>query len=179
MEFLKDALDEQLYVQVVEKLRSNDRVKLANLAEGQYVAKYKFDKLERKFKETAAELYDLKKIDIAALKAENENLKHQIAAIGKGIPAAKAEKCVKLAESYVTEKIGFAAALDLMLKDFPLPTGPGTPGLGKKAPIPDPNMQQTQGLILEGTTGVCLTAEMNKTGGEPGMTLRLVIDPAH
>ncbi len=176
MEFLKNALDEQLYNQVAEKLQGNNKVKLANLEEGQYVVKYKFDKLERKFREMAAELCDLKKADMTALKAENENLKHQIAAIGKGAPASKADKYVKLAETYVTEKIGFAAALDLMLKDFPALAG-YVPGI--KSSLPDIDMQQKKERMLKKTAEIYLKAEIKQPDSEPGIVIRVVMDPAH
>ena len=48
MEFLKEYLGEELYSQVAKKLKDNDKVKLANLAEGQYVAKGKFEAMEAK-----------------------------------------------------------------------------------------------------------------------------------
>lgn len=56
---------------------------------------------------------------IAAAKAENETLQRQIAAIGKGVPADKAAKYIKLAESYMDASTGFDAALDAAIADFP------------------------------------------------------------
>ena len=41
MEFLKEALGEDLYKQVEEKLKDNKDIKLANLASGDYVSKQK------------------------------------------------------------------------------------------------------------------------------------------
>lgn len=43
MEFLKEILGEELYSQVEAKLKGNDKVKLANLASGEYVSKGKYD----------------------------------------------------------------------------------------------------------------------------------------
>lgn len=43
MEFLKEILGEELYSQVEAKLKGNDKVKLANLASGEYVSKAKYD----------------------------------------------------------------------------------------------------------------------------------------
>lgn len=43
MDWLKEYLGEELYSQVEEKLKGNDKVKLANLANGEYVAKAKYD----------------------------------------------------------------------------------------------------------------------------------------
>lgn len=43
MEFLKEFLGEELYSQVEAKLKGNDKVKLANLASGEYVSKAKYD----------------------------------------------------------------------------------------------------------------------------------------
>ena len=68
MEFLKAVLGDELYNQVAEKLNGNDNIKLANLADGGYVGKDKFDKLK-------LENDELKKVDAATLQAENDQLK--------------------------------------------------------------------------------------------------------
>ncbi|MGE5494607.1 MAG: phage scaffolding protein [Burkholderiales bacterium] len=81
MEFLKDVLGEELYNQVAEKLKGNDKIKLANLAEGQYVDKKKFDEAETERKRLADEL---KKVDVAGLQATNEQLKKDVAALKLG-----------------------------------------------------------------------------------------------
>ena len=80
----------------------------------------------------------------AAAIAEATSLKQQLLAVGKGIPADKAAKYIKLAEAYVTDKVDFAAALDLALKDFPVAAAgvagaSGNPAAGdpvKKAALP-------------------------------------------
>ena len=46
MEFLINVLGDELYVQVEAVLNGNEKIKLANLADGQYVGKDKFDALE-------------------------------------------------------------------------------------------------------------------------------------
>ncbi len=51
MEFLKEYLGEELYAQVAEKLKGNDKVALGNLAGGEYVSRHKY----------ADEVADLKK----------------------------------------------------------------------------------------------------------------------
>ena len=43
MEFLKEFLGEELYAQVEAKLKGNDKVKLANLASGEYISKSKYN----------------------------------------------------------------------------------------------------------------------------------------
>lgn len=43
MEFLKDVLGDELYGKVAEKLKGNEKVKLANLNDGGYVEKDKFE----------------------------------------------------------------------------------------------------------------------------------------
>ena len=43
MEFLKEFLGDELYAQVEAKLKGNDKVKIANLASGEYVSKSKYD----------------------------------------------------------------------------------------------------------------------------------------
>ena len=47
MEWLKEFLGDELYSQVEAKLKGNDKVKLANLASGEYVSKSKFDDKEK------------------------------------------------------------------------------------------------------------------------------------
>lgn len=51
-----------------------------------------------------------------------KELTRQVEVIGKGIDKDKAPKYIKLAESYMDDNTNFEAALDLALKDFPLPT---------------------------------------------------------
>jgi len=43
MEWLKEFLGDELYSQVEAKLKGNDKVKIANLASGEYVSKSKYD----------------------------------------------------------------------------------------------------------------------------------------
>ncbi|MFR7593026.1 MAG: phage scaffolding protein [Longibaculum sp.] len=43
MDWLKEFLGEELYSQVEAKLKGNDKIKLANLASGEYVSKAKYD----------------------------------------------------------------------------------------------------------------------------------------
>lgn len=80
MEFLKDVLGEELYNQVSEKLTGNDKVKLANLAGGQYIGKDKYDALDTTKKNLETQVADLKKVDTAGLQAQNEQLKKDLTA---------------------------------------------------------------------------------------------------
>lgn len=89
MEFLKEVLGEELFNQVSEKLKGNEKIKLANIAGGEYVAKEKFNTLEATKNELTTQLKDrdtqletLKKVDaeslqieIARLQEENERSK--------------------------------------------------------------------------------------------------------
>lgn len=77
MEFLKDVLGDELYNQVSEKLKGNDKIKLANLADGGYVSKDKFDAIEKSKKdfenqlsERDNQLAELKKVEPEKLQAE-------------------------------------------------------------------------------------------------------------
>lgn len=79
MEWLKEHLGEELYNQLTEKLKGNDKVKLANLAGGEYVGKDKFTaaetarkELEGQIKERDTQLETLKKSagDNAGLQSE-------------------------------------------------------------------------------------------------------------
>jgi hypothetical protein len=79
MEFLKDVLGDELYNQVAEKLKGNEKIKLANLADGGYVGKEKFDAAETTIADLKKQLADRDK-DIAALKksaGDNEALTKQ------------------------------------------------------------------------------------------------------
>ncbi len=73
-------------------------------------------------------------------------LEQQLAAIGKGIPADRAAKYIKLAEAYLTDKNDFAAALDLALKDFPVASA-GVAGQGGN---PAPGDQQKKNPLPKG-----------------------------
>lgn len=80
MEFLKEALGDELYDQVAAKLKGNDKIKLANLAGGGYVGKEKFDASETTIADLRKQLADRDK-DIAALKkssGDNEALTKQL-----------------------------------------------------------------------------------------------------
>lgn len=160
MDFLKEALGDELYAQVETALKDNDKIKLANLADGGYVGKEKYaaletekEALQSQLDDQNAQLEELKKVDVAALQAENEALKKVDAAalqaenkqlqdkvtlIGKGIPADKVDKYLKLAETYVSDDVDFAAATDLALKDFPVAADPSVPGAGGN-PVPPAN----------------------------------------
>lgn len=63
--------------------------------------------------------------DVAAqledIKAENAQLRQQLAAMGKGIPADRVPQYAKLAETYMSDETDFDAALDKALEAFPLP----------------------------------------------------------
>lgn len=80
MEFLKDVLGEELYNQVAAKLKGNDKIKLANLAEGGYVGKEKFDAAQTTIVDLQKQLKD-RDSDIAGLKkstGDNEALTKQL-----------------------------------------------------------------------------------------------------
>jgi len=66
MKFLKEHLGEELYNQVVEKLKGNEDVKLANLSEGGYVSKDKFLAVEKSANDLTGELTQRDK-DLAKL----------------------------------------------------------------------------------------------------------------
>lgn len=99
MEFLKEFLGEELYSQVADKLKGNDKVKLANLASGEYVAKQKFSDKEAEVSTLNTQLSDLKKelkkfegIDVEAL---NKKIKDLEAESAKKIDSIKRESAIK------------------------------------------------------------------------------------
>lgn len=80
MEFLKDVLGEELYNQVAAKLKGNDKIKLANLADGGYVGKEKFDSAQTTITDLQKQLKD-RDTDIAGLKksaGDNADLTKQL-----------------------------------------------------------------------------------------------------
>ncbi len=54
MEFLKEILGDELFAQVEEKINAADGVKLANIADGSYIAKADYDKLNGEFEKFKA-----------------------------------------------------------------------------------------------------------------------------
>ncbi len=84
MEFLKPILGDELYAQVEAALKGNDKVKLANLADGQYVGRDKFEALEKIKNGFETENGNLKKLDAAGLQATNEKLTTDNAALKLG-----------------------------------------------------------------------------------------------
>lgn len=78
MEFLKEFLGEDLYNQVVAKLNGNDKIKLANIADGSYVEKSVYDADIQKAKEEAAAVPEGKSLvdtsEYDALKSDKEKL---------------------------------------------------------------------------------------------------------
>ena len=80
MDFLKDALGEELFNQVSAKLKGNDKIKLANLADGGYVGKEKFDAAQTTIADLQKQLKD-RDSDITSLKksaGDNEFLTKQL-----------------------------------------------------------------------------------------------------
>lgn len=71
MEWLKEFLGDELYSQVEAKLKGNDKVKLANLASGEYVSKSKFDDKE---KELATANDTIKQLKETAEKFDGSNI---------------------------------------------------------------------------------------------------------
>ncbi len=60
MEFLKEIFGSEAltYDQLAEKLKGNDKIKLANLASGEYVSKYKLEDAEKQLAAERAKLAD-------------------------------------------------------------------------------------------------------------------------
>lgn len=80
MEFLKEPLGDELYTQIVEKLKDSD-IKLANLAGGEYVARRKLDEANEQLKTAQESLADrdsqletLKGLDPEGMKTKIEQL---------------------------------------------------------------------------------------------------------
>ena len=78
MEFLKGILGEDLFNQVAEKLKGNDKVKLVNIADGGYVEKSVYDAEIQKAKEAAQAVPEGKTLvdttEFETLKADKDKL---------------------------------------------------------------------------------------------------------
>ena len=98
MEFLKEFLGDDLYTQVEAKLKGNDKVKLANLASGEYVSKSKYDD-EIKAKDTKiTELSDtVKKFDGVDVAKLQQDVKDWEKKYQDDLTSAKKEAAIKLA----------------------------------------------------------------------------------
>lgn len=98
MEFLKEFLGDDLYTQVEAKLKGNDKVKLANLASGEYVSKSKYDD-EIKAKDTKiTELSDtVKKFDGVDVAKLQQDVKDWEKKYQDDLTSAKKETAIKLA----------------------------------------------------------------------------------
>ena len=153
MEFLKEFLGEDLYNQVAEKLKGNDKVKLVNIADGSYVEKSIYDADIQKAKEEAVpegkSLIDTSEYN--TLKADKEKLEKdfsqhkfdsalELKLIGSGAKNTKALKAlldlnkIELGEEGLT---GFNEQLEAIKADNDyLFAAPGAGGLtqGGKEP---------------------------------------------
>lgn len=93
MEFLKDILGEELFAQVAEKLSENESIKLANIADGQYIPKSKFDAERSGAKALKTQIEELQG-RITELQNENagaDTLKVQLAQIQRDLEAKDAQ----------------------------------------------------------------------------------------
>ncbi len=107
-EFLREVLGEDLYKQVAAKLEGNEKIKLANLADGRYVDKAKFEKLEE-------ENNGLKGL-MDNSKAEIENLKKSL---GTGDVETK-NKLAELQQKYDTDTKALNERIEKREFDFAL-----------------------------------------------------------
>lgn len=104
MEFLKEILGEELYSQTTEKVNSYNKehkdkpIKLANLSEGQYVSKEKFDSkdaeitsLKQQVEDANKEIQSYKDMDIDSIKESATNWETKYNDLVKAQEEAKKE----------------------------------------------------------------------------------------
>lgn len=113
MEFLKQHISEELYRQLEEALKGNDKVKLGNLADGSYVSKRKYDDEAQKVADLTTQLADRDKQleGLGKATADNEELQKQIKALQDANAASDKEWQAKI------DKQAFDFALTAELKD--------------------------------------------------------------
>ena len=98
MEFLKEALGEDLYKQVEEKLKDNKDIKLANRASGDYVSKQKYDDdikaKDTKISDLTKKVADFDGVDVKQLQKDVDDWKTKYSA---DIKAERRDSAIKLA----------------------------------------------------------------------------------
>lgn len=153
LEFLKTVLGDDLYAQVEPKLNGNDKIKLANLADGQYVDKKKFDDADKERLRLEGENKELKKVDTGGLQTANESLKTENASLklGRKLDAALFNAGAKditavgamLDMSKITvDNAGVLTGADEQIKALQQSKAwafnqPSVPGAGGNPPAPD------------------------------------------
>lgn len=113
MEFLKQHLTEELYKQLEDALKGNDKVKLGNLADGEYVSKRKYDDEVSKTADLTAKIAerDTQIEELGKTAGLTEDFKKQIKDLQDANKAAETEWQNKL------KKQEFDFALNTELKD--------------------------------------------------------------
>lgn len=98
MDFLEEFLGTELYSQVKEKLKGNDKIKLANLATGEYVSKSKYEDDIKSRDEKINELTEnVKKFDGVDVADLQQSVKDWETKYNEGIAAEKKNSAIKLA----------------------------------------------------------------------------------
>jgi hypothetical protein len=113
MEFLKEVLTPELYQSLENALKGNDKIKLGNLASGEYVSKRKLDDEAQKANDFATQIAERDKqiAELTKSAGMTEELKKQIEDLQKANKAAGEDYQKKLA------KQEFDYALSSELKD--------------------------------------------------------------
>ena len=93
MDFLKDALGDDLFAQVLEKLNGNESIRLANVANGSYIPKDKYDLERQNVRAQKQQIDELNtKLTELTQKAElSETLRGQLAAMQQTIAQNEAQ----------------------------------------------------------------------------------------
>jgi hypothetical protein len=110
MEFLKELLGDELYSQVEAKLKGNDKIKLANLATGEYVGKDKFLAADSRMKDAEAQLKERdKQLDeLKKAAGDSSALKEQIAKLQADNSKVAAETEAKIKQLTIDHAIDTA-----------------------------------------------------------------------
>lgn len=113
MEFLKQHISTELYQQLEEALKGNDKVKLGNLADGSYVSKRKYDDEAQKVADLTAQIAERDKqiVSLGKSASDNDELQKQIKALQEANDITTKEWQAKI------EKQAFDFALTSELKD--------------------------------------------------------------
>lgn len=116
MEWLKEFLGDELYAQVSEKLQGNDKVKLFNLSDGEYVSKQKYLDKEAEITTLNNELSALKE-EAKKFETMEQKIKDLEANSAKEIEKVKRESVAKeLLSGYkFTSKLAQESALNKLL----------------------------------------------------------------
>lgn len=171
MDFLKEILGEELFNQVAEKLKDNDKVRIVNGADGSWIPKDKFDNERETVKTLKKQIADLNTSisDMQAKATDADTIKGQLSQLQADM-AKKDEQMKALALGYkVKDAVRAAKAknADIVMKmiDTGKITEDGDNLLGLSDQIEA--LKKSDGYLFEGTPAPSGGVDPHTGGNNP------------